>query len=258
MYWGLYDRSTKNYYIFFTWTFITWFFKIFIIILIFFIKDIVDRLVSDSIQEVIKVMENILEEANSTKEKNLQKYSWEKYIRFWKMMKILVENENVSRLSLIYQIFKDNPSELDFYETINIINFIENNPFSLTINNVDNKNINQNHQQNNNQNNLNDNNLNIIDIFISNKFKELKEKLESVVVIPSLPRMKIAFKLILNNPFLKEQSERIEKNLKKIDLKDDKKELNQELEKLFVRRKDLIHEQLKFVENSSTVTIFFF
>lgn len=219
--------------------------------------ETVDRLVADSVLEVSRTLEVTLEEANSasSKDKSLEKAAWEKYIRFWNLMKLLTERNAVPRSELIHTLFKDQPSELDLYESTIMISYIQRlaveSPMKIFINHV--------------KQEMDEGNLHVegdltadttvqpanynID-FVDDPLKRAQQRLDGVEVVPGIPRMRIAFQSVLNDTRMKEQTERVEKNLKKKDLKSDKKDYTEELEKLLLRKMNIVDEQQKFLETS--------
>eukprot|EP01080_Neovahlkampfia_damariscottae_P008491 gene8491-315_t len=186
------------------------------------ILDAVDRLVIDSVKKVQDILESIIEEAieNETKKITLL----EKYLRFWRMMKIFTQVNSISRADLIRNIFLEHPGELDEYENIQIISHWQKRLRVIS----------------HNTNDLKEE---------ENKFEiENRVNLSSLVVVPASSRLRIAFQLILNDDRMKEQHLRAEWNLKKELLVQKKLNLVIDFNRIQSLRKDYFSEFMKVIE----------
>ncbi len=92
---------------------------------------------------------------------------------------------------------------------------------------------------------------------------------KNVYVHPGLPRIRMAFKLLINDERMKEQTARVQKKLRKRELKDEKNDLLEgkhhceifplmwiaDVDRLMIRKRDLIEEQRKLLENAEQVCL---
>ena len=77
-----------------------------------------------------------------------------------------------------------------------------------------------------------------------------KENVVSVSVIPGRPILRMAFKLLLQDERMKEQTARVEKSMRKKELKDERKDVFEDIDRLLIRKRDLVEEQRKLLENA--------
>ena len=68
-------------------------------------------------------------------------------------------------------------------------------------------------------------------------------------VTPARPIIKIAFKLILQDSRMQEQTTRVENKLTKKELKDERNDILEDIDRLLIRKRDLVEEQRKLLEN---------
>jgi hypothetical protein len=85
------------------------------------------------------------------------------------------------------------------------------------------------------------------------KLLQERENIKNVYVHPGLPRVKMAFKLLINDERMKDQTARVQKKLRKRELKDEKSDLLEDIDRLMIRKRDLIEEQRKLLENAEQV-----
>eukprot|EP01127_Copromyxa_protea_P000791 TRINITY_DN1069_c0_g1_i2.p1 TRINITY_DN1069_c0_g1~~TRINITY_DN1069_c0_g1_i2.p1 ORF type:complete len:497 (+),score=86.84 TRINITY_DN1069_c0_g1_i2:710-2200(+) len=83
----------------------------------------IKRLVAESINFIESYMETILNKAATATEEE-KMYSWEKYLRFWDMMKMLRDTAYVNRRDMVNGIFHEYITELDEYANANIVCYL--------------------------------------------------------------------------------------------------------------------------------------
>lgn len=201
-------------------------------------------MVADSMEKIENVLECFLADASNAKrdgKKDLEKYYLEQYMRFWNLMQLFSKKSSESRLNIIRSVFKDNPLELDQYQGAGIIYYIVK-PTSVQISDE----------------------VTQKEIVPSSSIKSDKSpaevvinQIESVYVIPSIPRIRMAFSILLNDPRVKDQTTQVVKTLQKQELSKEKKEVLEEISLLDSRKRDLIKEQQLYVENYSSYQSFF-
>jgi len=182
----------------------------------------VDNLVSDSINKVITLLENILQEDKKDKEDN-----YEKYLRLWDLMKLLSEKEYVSRNEIVSSMFSDNPAELKAYELGEIIHFTR----KLVSHNSE--------------------HLKSFKYIASEPgLAILQQHTNPVWVSAALPRLRMAFRYILNEPECIKHKDSVKASLKKKKMKKKKEDYLTDRNLATIRRSDLFNAQNSLLSNA--------
>jgi hypothetical protein len=168
----------------------------------------------DAVKKVQGILESMIDESNSNPTKKVPLL--QKYLRFWRMMKVFTQINSISRSDLIRNIFLENPGELDEYENLQIISYWQ-------------RNVNFSKEK---------------DAYeIENRVN-----LSSLVVVPNSFRLRISFQLILSDHRMNEQHLRAEWNLKKELLIQKKLNIVVDFNRIQNLRKDMFAELMKIME----------
>lgn len=89
---------------------------------------VLQKMVTESIMFVERYMELLIKEASEKFDIEEKARVFEKYLRFWSMIRILSETQCINRRDLINEVFKDYVSELDNYAELEIICYLTRNP----------------------------------------------------------------------------------------------------------------------------------
>ncbi|EGG20309.1 hypothetical protein DFA_07432 [Cavenderia fasciculata] len=176
--------------------------------------------ISETTQKISSLVDSMFQKANLIDNDSEKKNIFEKYQRFWKMLEILTEKPNIAASKLIEEVFHEQPEELDEYFKSNIVYYwmrqSEIMP-EIELSTVD----------------------RTYDIFVTF----------------SSPRIQNAVKRVLVDHRFELQRNSIDKFFKKHDLKDEKKDLEeerteklQEYEKVYTRLENLIENSTQWIK----------
>jgi len=87
------------------------------------IYNILRRMITDSITVVEEQIEEIIKEAKNSREEN-KIAVFGKYLRFWKMMTILRDEEYVRRKDIVVTVFNEHVKELEGYIKIDLLSYV--------------------------------------------------------------------------------------------------------------------------------------
>eukprot|EP01087_Luapelamoeba_hula_P023620 TRINITY_DN8717_c0_g1_i2.p1 TRINITY_DN8717_c0_g1~~TRINITY_DN8717_c0_g1_i2.p1 ORF type:complete len:747 (-),score=126.94 TRINITY_DN8717_c0_g1_i2:29-2248(-) len=218
--------------------------------------EMVDQLITDSLQYVEDVHENMLIEGDGIGEKKKKNEEDEKqqakekhniyaqYLRLWKLVEIFNNRSSIPRRDVIRHVFQDNVHELENYESHGLVTYVQQKiytPFSPTpAPSID---------------------CEGADEKLKPKAEESGPKPEDeipravrmfqspeVLLTPGTPRLHIAFQILFRDPRVREQTRWIELQVKKkqLDCKLDK--LKEERLACRQEKAEMIHETRALLE----------
>lgn len=90
--------------------------------------SVLRRMITDSVSQVEDRLEQIMQQADALPPGVTLEDVYKRYMRFWKMMELLRNNDYVNRRDLIRVVFKEHTKELAEYVTIGIATYLNQKP----------------------------------------------------------------------------------------------------------------------------------